>query len=454
MTVEQSGYALFLLYKCIIHSIWFAHKDRQQNQHHKKYYGVEEKKLDVLLKISIVLVVGSIGGRIAKHFKLPNVSGYLVAGLLLGPSFIKLISAQDSTSFSIISEFALAIIAFSIGSEFIIKDMLKLGKSIAIITLAEVVGAVLVVFCVMFYVFNQPFAFSIVIATMSAATAPAATLLVIQQYKAHGPLTKTILPVVALDDVFGIIIFGIAISVAKILEGKSKLSFIQMLSGPVIEIGGSIILGFILGVLLVAVVNRTKASDDMQIITLAAIGVAAGLSTFLGFSPLLTNILMGATLVNLKKNSERVFIAVNKFVPSVYVLFFTLAGASLDLGILASVGIMGIGYVIARAAGKYIGAFIGAKAARSEKAVANYLGLALLPQGGISIGLSVIVRQQLPEYAVGITTIIMFSILIYEVSGPIFAKIAIDKAGEIDGLNKINDKQSVQDMQVAVENIA
>jgi len=410
--------------------------------------------LNLLLKISIVLVVGSIGGRIAKHFKLPNVSGYLVAGLLLGPSFINLISSQDSNSLTIISEFALAIIAFSIGSEFIIKDMKKLGKSIAIITLAEVIGAVLVVFCVMFYIFKQSFAFSIVIASMSAATAPAATLLVIQQYKAHGPLTKTILPVVALDDVYGIIVFGIAMSVAKISEGKSDLSFIEMLSGPMIEIVGSLILGLILGLLLVAVVNRTKSSDDIQIISLAAIGVAAGLSTFLGFSPLLTNILMGMTLVNLKKDSERVFSTVNKFVPAVYVLFFTLAGASLDLGILATVGIMGIGYVIARAAGKYIGAFVGAKAVRSEKAVANYLGLALLPQGGISIGLSVIVRQQLPEHAVGITTIIMFSILIYEVSGPIFAKIAIDKAGEINGLEKIKEKQNKQGLEGEIKNIA
>ncbi|NLP35052.1 MAG: cation:proton antiporter [Clostridiales bacterium] len=410
--------------------------------------------MNLLLKISIVLVVGSIGGRIAKHFKLPNVSGYLVAGLLLGPSFINLISSQDSNSLTIISEFALAIIAFSIGSEFIIKDMKKLGKSIAIITLAEVIGAVLVVFCVMFYIFKQSFAFSIVIASMSAATAPAATLLVIQQYKAHGPLTKTILPVVALDDVYGIIVFGIAMSVAKISEGKSDLSFIEMLSGPMIEIVGSLILGLILGLLLVAVVNRTKSSDDIQIISLAAIGVAAGLSTFLGFSPLLTNILMGMTLVNLKKDSERVFSTVNKFVPAVYVLFFTLAGASLDLGILATVGIMGIGYVIARAAGKYIGAFVGAKAVRSEKAVANYLGLALLPQGGISIGLSVIVRQQLPEHAVGITTIIMFSILIYEVSGPIFAKIAIDKAGEINGLEKIKEKQNKQGLEGEIKNIA
>lgn len=405
--------------------------------------------MDVLLKLSIVLIAGMIGGRIASYIKLPNVSGYLVAGLFLGPSFSSFISAQDSNAFSAISELALAVIAFSIGSEFIIKYMLKLGKKIVIITLAEVVGAIFIVFTVMYYIFNQPFAFSIVIASMSAATAPAATLLVIQQFKADGPLTKTILPVVALDDVFGIMAFGIAMSLARLSEGDSERTFLEMASEPVIEIVGSLILGCILGVILVTLVKRIKKKDNVQIIALAFIGLATGLSTVLGLSPLLTNILMGTTLVNLKKNSKRVFDAVDNFVPSVYVLFFTLAGASLDLSILATVGIMGVCYVIARATGKYLGAYLGAKAVKAEKTVTNYLGLALLPQGGISIGLSVIVRQQLPQYAVAITTIIMFSILIYEVSGPIFAKIAIDKAGEIGGACNEEETSHVEDKAIA-----
>lgn len=399
--------------------------------------------MDVLFKIGIVLVIGFIGGKIAKILKLPNVSGYLVAGLFLGPSFSNFVTASDASSFSIISEFALALIAFSIGSEFIINDMKKLGKSIIIITLAEVIGAIAVVFTIMYYVFNQPFAFSIVIASMSAATAPAATLLVIQQYKAHGPLTKTILPVVALDDVFGIIAFGIAMSVAKLSVGVADHSLFQMLSEPVIEIGGSGILGIILGILLVFIVKKAKDHDEVQVITLAAIGIATGLSMKLGFSPLLTNIFMGTTLVNLKQNSKRVFGAVNDFTPVIYVLFFTLAGASLNLSVLASVGAVGVAYVIARAGGKILGAYLGAKSVKADEAVRKYLGLALLPQGGISIGLSVLVRQQLPEYAVAITTIIMFSILIYEVSGPVFAKISIEKAGEINGLETVNKKKQM-----------
>lgn len=398
--------------------------------------------MNLLLKISIVLLVGVIGGRVAKIFKLPNVSGYLVAGLLLGPSFLKLVSGQDIESFSVISELALAIIAFSIGNEFVVKDMLKLGKSIVIITLVEVIGAVLIVFAVMFYFFNQPFAFSIVIASMSAATAPAATLLVIKQFKAYGPLTKTILPVVALDDVFGIIMFGVAMSLAVISTNGQKFSLLKMIIGPTVEIGGSILLGLALGIVLVILVKRSKGRDELQAITLVAIGIATGVSNVLGLSPLLTNILMGATLVNMLQKSKRVFDSVNDFVTPVYVLFFTLAGAGLDLSVLLQVGALGVGYVIARASGKILGAWVGAKAVKADPAVTKNLGYALLPQGGISIGLLVLVRSQLPAYYTTISTIIMFSVLIYEVSGPIFAKLAIQKAGEINGLNESMSKKS------------
>lgn len=398
--------------------------------------------MNLLLKISIVLLVGVIGGRVAKIFNLPNVSGYLVAGLLLGPSFLKLVSGQDIESFSVISELALAIIAFSIGNEFVVKDMLKLGKSIVIITLVEVIGAVLIVFAVMFYFFNQPFAFSIVIASMSAATAPAATLLVIKQFKAYGPLTKTILPVVALDDVFGIIMFGVAMSLAVISTNGQKFSLLKMIIGPTVEIGGSILLGLALGIVLVILVKRSKGRDELQAITLVAIGIATGVSNVLGLSPLLTNILMGATLVNMLQKSKRVFDSVNDFVTPVYVLFFTLAGAGLDLSVLLQVGALGVGYVIARASGKILGAWVGAKAVKADPAVTKNLGYALLPQGGISIGLLVLVRSQLPAYYTTISTIIMFSVLIYEVSGPIFAKLAIQKAGEINGLNESMSKKS------------
>ena len=212
--------------------------------------------MNVLLKIAIVMVVGIIGGKLAKMLKLPNVSGYLVAGLFLGPSFFNFVSSQDLNSFSIINEMALAAIAFSIGNEFIWKEIKKIGKSIFVITLMEVIGAVLVVFSIMFLLFKQPFSFSIIIASMSAATAPAATLLVMRQYNAKGPLTSAILPVVALDDVFGIAIFGIALSLARMTDSTESFSIPAMIFQPLLEIGGSVLLGFVLGIILVFVTGK------------------------------------------------------------------------------------------------------------------------------------------------------------------------------------------------------
>ena len=393
--------------------------------------------MDVILKLGILLVTGILGGRAAKRLALPDVTGYLVAGLLLGPSLLNIITPDDAGSFAAINEVALAAIAFSIGSEFIIKDMKKLGKNIIIISTAQVMGAVLCVFGVMYFIFGQDFVFSLIIASMSAATAPAATIMVIRQYKTYGPLTKTILPVVAIDDAMGIMIFGIAMSIAHIYMGDSEQSFIQMASRPFIEIIGSLLLGFVIGFILTKVAKKSKSKEELLSISLAAIAISIGIANLLNLSALLTCMMLGATLVNLMKKSKRVFDTINNFTPPVYLLFFTIAGAGLDLRVLAQVGLLGIGYIIARALGKIIGATLGARAVNADPVVQKYLGFTLLPQGGISIGLSILVAQQLPEYSVAITTVIMFSVFVYEISGPIFAKIALNKAGEFDQLKNM-----------------
>ena len=307
-----------------------------------------------------------------------------------------------------------------------------------IITLTEVVGAIFLVFSVMYFGFNQPMAFSLVIASMSAATAPAATLLVMRQYRAAGPLTSTILPVVALDDVYGIVAFGIMISIAKILVGGADVGFVEMIGIPLLEIFASLALGSIIGIVLMFAQKRyANNKDDLQVIGLIAIGMGLGFSKLFGLSSLLTNIAIGTLIANTVTKSDRLFGAVNDFITPFYILFFTFAGASLDLSVLFQVGWMGVAYIFARGGGKMIGAWIGAVWSKADPVIRDNLGLALLPQGGISIGLSVLVRQQLPQYAIPITTIIMFSVLIYETSGPIFAKIAISRAKEINGLDKV-----------------
>lgn len=392
--------------------------------------------MDLFFKLSIIILIGLLGGRVAKKLALPSVSGYIVAGLILGPSFIDLVSKQDLGSLGFITEIALAAIAFSIGSEFLLSDMKKVGKRALILTVNEVVGAFVVVFIAMFYIFRQSFEFSIVIASMSAATAPAGIVMVIRELRADGPLVKTILPIVALDDALGIMVFGVALSLAKMTSGLEEFTVFRLVSAPLIEIFGSLLLGFLLGIVLTYLAKKAKGRDELLKISLAFILAGVGVSNFFNLSPLLTSMMMGGTLVNLKQNSKRVFGTINEFTPPINLLFFTLAGMSLDLRVLSTVSFLGIGYILARAIGKIVGAGVGAKALGESMTIQKYLGLSLLTQGGISIGLSSIVASELPQFSESIITVILFSVLVYEIVGPIFAKIAITKAGEVDGMLK------------------
>lgn len=392
--------------------------------------------MDLFFKLSIIILIGLVGGRVARKLGLPSVSGYIVAGLILGPSFIDLVSKQDLGSLGFITDIALAAIAFSIGNEFLLSDMKKVGKRTLILTVAEVIGALAVVFIAMFFIFKQPFEFSLVIASMSAATAPAGIVMVIRELRADGPLVKTILPVVALDDALGIMVFGVALSLAKMTSGLEEFTVFKIISAPLIEIFGSLLLGFLLGIVLTYLAKKAKGRDELLKISLAFILAAVGVSNFFNLSPLLTSMMMGGTLVNLNQNSKRVFGTLNEFTPPINLLFFTLAGMSLDLKVLSTVSFLGIGYILARAIGKIVGAGVGARALGESKTMQKYLGLSLLTQGGISIGLSSIVASELPQFSESIITVILFSVLVFEIVGPILAKIAITKAGEVDGMLK------------------
>lgn len=392
--------------------------------------------MDVLFKLGIVIFVGLLGGRLANHLKLPNVSGYIVAGLLIGPSFLKVIKSGQASQFDIINEIALAAIAFSIGSEFLFKELKKTGLDVLLITVAEVVGAYVAVFLTTYFIFKQPFEFSLVIASMSAATAPAGILMVIRELKANGPLVRTILPVVAIDDALGIMAFGISLSIAKVTSGIGNYSIFKIIGTPLMEIVGSLLLGVVLGIILSYIAPKAKNREEQLSITLGFIILTTGMANFFNLSALLACMTMGGMLVNLMQNSYRVFNLVNDFTSPIYLLFFTIAGASLDLSILATVGALGVGYILARTAGKILGATIGAKIVNSPPKVVNNLGMSLLTQGGISIGLSLIVARQLPQYSDSIITVILFSVLVFEIMGPILAKIGITKAGEVNGALK------------------
>lgn len=436
----------------------------------------------LIFKLSIVLAVGFIGAIIARKFKLPNVSGYLVLGLLLGPSwgllfpgFEGIITPKDNENLKFLSEIALAFIAFSIGSEFAIKSIKKMGKSVIILTTFEVLGAVALVFIAMLFVpkpeiiqpgyqilGNNNIAFAMILASMSAATAPAATLLVIRQYRAYGPVTKNILPITALDDIYGIVVFGFFISIAQILAGHSTITNpALMFSKPFIEVFGSIILGMVIGFILSKISNLFKSiRDDIQVLSITAILFTIGsiyllnhyLEDFgLEFSQLLANIMVGSMVANIAKKPESNFNSINDLATPFFVIFFVLAGASLDLGVIRSdILVLGISvvYIIARGSGKILGIAIGAKIVKSEPTVKKYLGIALLPQGGVSIGLLVVVYSQMKSFYPVISTIIMLSILVYETMGPIFAKYSLTKSGELYALDRLNQPSELDDSHI------
>ncbi len=387
--------------------------------------------MDILLKISIVLLMGILGGRLAKILNLPNVTGYLVGGLIIGPSFMKVISDTDLSNFSAINEIALATIAFSIGSEFHFKELKKVGSKIFIITFVQAFATIIAVFVTSYFLLHQSFNLSILLGAIAAATAPAATTMVIKQYKANGPLTKTILPVVAIDDAVCVMSFGLAMAVVKMSMGKTQMGLLEMLSHPLIEIFGSIGLGIIVGAVLVFLANKAKSQEEMLIMVLAFTIAGGGLANALHLSPILLCMAVGATITNLMQNSRRAFDSLNYFTPPVYLFFFTLAGAGLHLNVLTSLGMIGIGYIVARALGKVVGAAAGAKAVGYPEVIVKNLGLGLLPQAGVAIGLAMIVKQQVPEIGNPLSTIILGGVFVYEIIGPVAAKLALERAGEI-----------------------
>ncbi len=390
--------------------------------------------MGILFKLGIAVLVGMLGGKLSNKLKLPKVSGYIVAGLLLGPSVTKLFNIKELNNLNIVNDMALACITFGIGNSFLISDLKKMGKESFIITVSEVLGALVIVFSAMYFIFGKSLAFSLVIASMSAATAPAGLVMVINELKADGPLVRNILPVAAFDDALGIMVFGIAIEIAKISMRGTSFSIISIVVNPALEILLSLVLGLILGVIMSYVGKNIKEEDQLVAFSSGILLLAIGLSKYTGLSPLLVCMVMGGTVINTTRAYKKIFKAVNSLTPVLNILFFTLAGASLELNILSTVGLIGVVYIIARALGKILGTAVGAEIVKSEPIVKKYLGISLLTQGGISIGLSMTVKEMLPEMGESIVTIILFSVLVFEIMGPILAKIGITKAGEVNGM--------------------
>lgn len=387
----------------------------------------------MLFYIAVILFAGMIMAKVVSKFKLPNVTGYLIAGLIIGPSILGIIPKESADKLSIVSEAALSFIAYSIGSEFNIQNLKKIGKGIITITVFEALGAIVLVDLSMIFIFKQPVPFSIVLGAIATATAPAATMMVVRQYKAKGPVVNTLLPVVAIDDAVGIIAFGISTTVAKaILDNSSNVSVAKIILIPLLEIVLALLIGFLMGILLVYISKKAKGEDQLLSMVIAVLFATAGIAIRFDLSSLLACMMVGATLTNLDPNNKRAFSTVEKFTPPVLISFFTIAGVQLNLSILKEVGILGVGYVIIRVIGKLVGSYVGAKISNAPETVQKYLGFTLIPQAGVAIGLSLIAQSIMPpEYGEAIRTIVLSATVIYELVGPVATKTALMKAGEI-----------------------
>ncbi|MFA7636766.1 MAG: cation:proton antiporter [Monoglobales bacterium] len=411
--------------------------------------------LDTLLSVSIALLTGLLMTRVFKPLKLPAVTAYLIAGVLVGPyclgaagiGGLGFANAESVSKLALISEVALGFIAFSIGSEFRLKELKKTGKQALVIGIVQALVATLFVDVALFaahIIMPDKLSLSqaITLGAIATATAPAATLMVVRQFKAKGPLTSLLLPIVALDDAVGLLIFAVSFGIAKTLI-SSTVDVISIVVNPLVEIAASLTLGAIMGWVLSHLerlfnsnTNRLSLTIGMVLITvsLAMIDFKIG-AVHVGFSQLLTCMMLGTIFCNICPLSGDLMTASDKWTSPLFAVFFVISGAELELNVFADWAIVVIGavYIIFRSMGKYFGTFMSAKATDCTPETCKYLGITLLPQAGVALGMCAIAAAA-PEMAgqgALIRNITLFAVLIYELVGPLFTKMALTAAGDI-----------------------
>ena len=405
----------------------------------------------IFLSLSIALLSGLLLSRLAKKVKLPAVTAYLISGVLIGPFILGTIgipgigiTAEQIESFGLISDLALGFIAFAMGNEFRLAQLKKIGKQATVIGVVQALFTTVVVDAVLIGLhFLMPDKLSlsaaVVLASVATATAPAATLMVVKQYKAKGPVTDVLLPVVALDDAVGLVVFAISFGVAKSIS-TGTVDVLSVILEPLLEVVLSLGLGFIMGLLFTLCEKyfhsrskRMAVSVTFVMMTVAISGLKFDIGgIYIGFSSLLACMMLGTVFCNMCEVSDELMDRADRWTTPILILFFVISGAELELSVFADVAvvIVGIVYIIARSIGKYFGANISAKMVKSDPNIVKYLGITLLPQAGVSLGMAIKAIELGPDGAI-VRNITLFAVLIYEIVGPFLTKIALTKAGDI-----------------------
>ncbi|MBO4836621.1 MAG: cation:proton antiporter [Clostridia bacterium] len=382
-----------------------------------------------LLLIGIAMAAGLLVSRGARAVRLPNVTAFLVAGLVIGPCVAGLLTRDQVASMGIISDAALGFIAYSIGGEFRLKYLKAIGKAPLTITAFQGMMTALCVDAGLI-AFGVEVPLALLLGAIALATAPAATLMVVRQYKAKGPVTQMLLPVVAMDDALGLMVFSISASVAHGLLGGS-MTFRSMVLVPLAEIAGSILLGAALGLVLSVGARFFASRGNRLALSIACVLAGVGLCDMWGLSSLLVCMMIGAVMTNLSEQREVLMEQCDRFTPPIFLLFFVLSGAELDLGVLPSVGLIGVAYLLLRSIGKWTGTMLGAVCVHADSNIKKYLGLTLLPQAGVAIGMASLVSSRFPTLGSQVSTIVLAGVLVFELTGPVVTKLALTKAGEI-----------------------
>ena len=376
------------------------------------------------------MALGLLLTRLAKKVNLPNVTAYLIAGLIVGPYCLNLFSENMLAGISELTSIALGFIAFSIGGEFKWESLKRVGVKALIITIFQAIAALAAVDVVLILCgFDLPL--SLTLGAIATATAPAATLMVVRQYRAQGTMTNTLLSVVAMDDAIGLAAFAISLAMAQSLTSGAAPTVQNMLISPLLEIGLSLVVGAALGTVLSFLLRFFRSRANRLSLMIAAVFAGVALSDCWGLSALLTCMAIGAAMVNLRADSGALIENTDRWTPPLFMLFFIISGAELDLQVLTTVGLLGVLYLVARSLGKYFGAALGACVVKSEPKIRKYLGLTLLPQAGVAIGMAQVVIAKLPEYGEVIRAVVLCATLVYELVGPVITRVALSRAGEI-----------------------
>ena len=386
--------------------------------------------MNVILGISLILLFGVLSGKIAEKIKTPAITAYLVLGILIGPYVAGFVPPSVLSASGVISNFALSIIAFSIGQNFSFAIFKQIGKQVLWISVLAAFGAWAFVVVGMLML-GLPLYVALIFGAIGTATAPAALIMVIRQYKAKGKFTDILMGVVAIDDAWGLIMFSVCLAFARKIHFNQVTSILQVIAGSLLEIVLSLIMGGIIGWMFCTFAYHIRNQRDLLIYTVGTIFFTAGLALHFHLSVLLACMILSAVIVNIHKESFRFFDVLQTIDWPIYLIFFVLAGANLEVEMLKHIGLVGGVYLLARILGKCIGTYFGAIFSNSGRDVRNYMGIAQMPQAGIALGMALISKGVFPELGGLIFTAIAATTIIYEIIGPVFVKFSLYKTGQI-----------------------